>query len=271
MKLRIFFLLILSSQLTFAQSLKKLWSAEGLKTTESAHYDPATNQIFVSNVNGNPSEKDGNGFISILSTDGKIKNLHWVDGLDAPKGSGIFNGNLYVTDIDQVVEINIAKALITNRYPVKGAKFLNDIAVSDDGTVFVSDSGDDKVYALKNGKLSLWLENKILDSPNGLWTEGKNLYIGTKSILQVDRQTKEITALVDHCNGIDGLQKLADGNFIYSNWEGRVFITKGNQSMKLLNTVGKSNTADVEYEPTLNLLLVPTFFANSVDAYQLVK
>lgn len=271
MKTAVLLLLTFAAQLTFAQSLKKVWSAEGLKTPESAHYDPATNQIFVSNVNGNPSEKDGNGFISILGTDGKIKNLNWVDGLNAPKGLGVLHGNLYVADIDQVVEISIAKAQITNRYPVKDAKFLNDIAVSEDGTVFVSDSGDDKVYTLKNGKLSLWLENKILESPNGLWAEKGNLYIGTKSILQADLQTRKITALIDHCNGIDGLEKLTDGNFIYSNWEGRIFITKGGQSVKLLDTVGKSNTADVEYEPSLNLLLVPTFFANRVDAYQLVK
>lgn len=271
MKLRILLLLTLSCQMVFAQSLKKIWSAEGLKTPESAHYDPATNQIFVSNVNGNPSEKDGNGFISVLGTDGKIKNLHWVDGLNAPKGLGIFNGNLYVADIDQVVEINIARAQIANRYPVKNAKFLNDIAVSDDGTVFVSDSGDDKIYFLKKGKLSVWLENKILNSPNGLWAENGNLYIGTTSILQVDRQTQKITPVVENCNGIDGLEKLSDRNFIYSNWEGRVFIAKGSQSVKLLDTVGKSNTADVEYETTLNLLLVPTFFGNSIDAYQLEK
>lgn len=271
MKIRILLLLTLSVQLTFAQSLKKIWSAEGVKTPESAHYDPATNQIFVSNINGNPSEKDGNGFISILSIDGKMKNLNWVTGLNAPKGQGIYKGNLYVADIDQLVEINIGKAQIINRYPVKNAKFLNDVTVAEDGTVFVSDSGDDKVYALKNGKLSLWLEDKSLVSPNGLWADKGNLYIGTKSILQVNMQTKKITAVVDHCNGIDGLEKLSDGNFIYSNWEGRVFITKGSQSIKLLDSVGKSNTADIEYEPSLNLLLVPTFFANSIDAYQLVK
>lgn len=271
MKLRVLLLLALSAQLTFAQSLKKQWSAQGLKTPESAHYDPATDQIFVSNIDGNPAQKDGNGFISVLNTDGSIKKLQWVTGLDAPKGQGIYNGNLYVADIDQLVEINISEARITNRYPVKNAKFLNDVAVSEDGTVFVSDSGDYKIYALKNGKLSLWLEDKSLESPNGLWAEKGYLYIGTKSILQVDQQTKKITAVVEHCNGIDGLEKLSDGNFIYSNWEGRIFITKGSQSVKLLDTVGKSNTADVEYEPSLNLLLVPTFFTNSIDAYQLVK
>jgi outer membrane protein assembly factor BamB len=271
MKIAVLLLLTLPVELSFGQSLKKIWSAEGLKTPESAHYDPETNQIFVSNVNGNPSEKDGNGFISILSTDGKIKNLNWVSGLNAPKGLGVYNGNLYATDIDQLVEINIAKSQIVNRYPVKDAKFLNDIAISNDGTVFISDSDDDKIYALKDGKLSLWLENKVLESPNGLWADQDNLYVGTTSILRVTLQTKKVTALIDHCNGIDGLEKLSNGKFIYSNWEGRIFITENRQSVQLLNTVGKSNTADIEYEPSLNLLLVPTFFSNRVDAYQLVK
>jgi len=66
-------------------------TTNSLKTPESVQYYPADNIFFVSNVNGNPSDIDSNGFISIINTDAKIINLKWVSGLNAPKGMGIFN------------------------------------------------------------------------------------------------------------------------------------------------------------------------------------
>lgn len=270
MKLSFFFLLLVFGLSAHSQTLTKIWStSEGIKTPESVLFDIATNQIYVSNINGDPSKKDGNGFISVLNPDGKIKKLQWVTGLNAPKGQAIYNGNLYVADIDELVVINIKDARIVQRYKVANAKFLNDVTVSEDGTVYVSDSSDDKIYALANNKLTLWLEDKILESPNGLWAENGKLYIGTKKILQADVKTKKISPVVEDCGAIDGLEKMNDGNFIYSNWEGRIFITKGNQSTKLLDTVGKLNTADIDFVPTKNLVLVPTFFGNSIDAYVL--
>ncbi len=264
------FLLIILYSTSFSQKLTKIWSAsDGLKTPESALYDDATNSIDVSNINGNASEKDGNGFISVLSADGKIKSLHWVTGLNAPKGQAIFNGNLYVADIDELVVINIKEAKITKRYKVENAKFLNDVTAGEDGTVFVSDMNDNKIYALQQGKLTLWLEHQSLDKPNGLWAEKGQLYIGTGQILQVDISTKKVSVLVDNCGGIDGLEKLNDDNFIYSNWQGRIFMTKGAKSIKLLDTVDKLNTADIDFVPGKNLVLVPTFLGNSVDAYSL--
>ena len=270
---RIFFyiaIFLISSTTLFSQTLSKLWTTtKGIKTPESVLYDATSNSIYVSNIDGNPTEKDGNGFISLLNIDGTIKNLHWITGLNAPKGQAIFNGNLFVADIDELVVINIKGAIVTKRYKIENAKFLNDLTVSDDGTVFVSDSGDHKIYAFTEGKLSLWLDDKALENANGLWAEKGQLYIGTSKILQADLKSKKIKVVVENCGGIDGLERLKDGNFIYSNWEGRIFITKCTESIKLLDTVGKKNTADIDFVPGKNLILVPTFSANSVEAYQL--
>ncbi len=267
--LTLFGLIFLSSGL-FSQSLTKVWStSDGLKTPESALYDPITKTIYVANIDGQASEKDGNGFISTLSLDGKIKNLKWVTGLNAPKGQAIHNGNLYVADIDELVVISIKNAKITQRYKAEKAIFLNDVTASEDGKVFVSDTRDNKVYVLENDKLIVWSDDQQLKSPNGLWAEKGKLYIGTGQILQADPKTKELKPIVNDCGGIDGLEKLSDGNFIYSNWKGLIFITKGTQSIKLLDTVDKLNTADIDFVPESKLVLVPTFMGNSLDAYQL--
>jgi sugar lactone lactonase YvrE len=272
---RIFFYLCfitLSVTTAFSQSLTKIWTTtDGLKTPESALYVAASNTIYVSNINGEATEKDGNGFISILNADGKINNLNWVTGLNAPKGQAIYNGNLYVADIDELVVISIKEAKITNRYKLEKAKFLNDVTVSEDGTVFVSDMLDQKIYALENGKLSVWLDDKRIENVNGLWAEKGQLYIGNTQILKADLKTKAITAVISNCNRIDGLERLEDGNFIYSNWEGRIYITKGAESIKLLDTVDKQNTADIDFIPGKNIVLVPTFSGNSVEAYTLSR
>ena len=270
---RIFFLsglFMIYSISSFSQTLTKLWTtSDGIKTPESVLYDTSSNSIYVSNIDGNPSEKDGNGFISVLQTDGKMKNLHWISGLNAPKGLAIFKGNLYVADIDELVEISIEKSKIVKRYKIENAKFLNDVTANEDGIVYVSDSGDHKIYALSHGKISLWLNDKILENVNGLWAEKGQLYIGTAQLLQADMKTKAVKVLIEKCGGIDGLERLNNGNFIYSNWEGRIFFTKDSGSVKLLDTVGKQNTADIDFVPDKNIVLVPTFSGNSVEAYQL--
>jgi len=265
-------LAVLFSFSSFAQSLSLVWTSdEGLKTPESVLYDAKDRCIFVTNIDGNPNIKDGNGFISMLSTDGKIKNLRWISGLNAPKGQAIYNGKLYVADIDELVEIDIKTAKITSKYKVENSKFLNDVTAGTDGTIFFSDMLDHKIYALNNQKLSVWLDDEILENVNGLWAEGGNLYIGTDRILQADLKTKAIVVLVENCKGIDGLERLQDGNFIYSNWEGRISITQGKESIKLIESVGKKQTADIDFVPEKNLVLVPTFSKNSVEAYTLKR
>lgn len=253
-----------------AQSLTKIWTTpEGLKTPESALYDAASDIIYVSNIDGNAADKDGNGFISLVNLDGKIKNLRWVTGLNAPKGLAIHKGNLYVSDIDELVVISIKDAKITKRVKLENAKFLNDVTAAEDGTVFVTDMRDNKIYVLDNDQLTLWLDNPLVVNPNGLWAEKGKLYIGTAQIIEADIKTKALKVLVDNCGGIDGIEKMENGEFVYSNWPGRIFVTKGPESIKLLDTVDKKNTADIDYIPGKKLVLVPTFLGNSLEAYTL--
>jgi hypothetical protein len=87
----------------------------------------------VSNVNGDPMKKDGNGFISKLGPNGKIVAIEWVKGLDSPTGLALANGKLYAADVDRIAEIDLSKGEITNRYEAPGSKFLNDLAADKSG------------------------------------------------------------------------------------------------------------------------------------------
>jgi DNA-binding beta-propeller fold protein YncE len=90
----------------------------------------------LSNIDGKPDEKDGRGFISKISpVNGTIIELNWVTGLNAPKGMAVStdNSKLYVYDITDLVEINIANGQITNRSNAPGGAFLNDVVSDEQG------------------------------------------------------------------------------------------------------------------------------------------
>src|SRR5680860_26990 len=117
---------------------KLLWETKGLAGPESVVHDPVTDVLYVSNINGAVMQKDGNGFIARLKPDGTILERSWVTGLNSPAGIALHDRKLYVADVDELVEINAAAGSIAKRHKAKGAIFLNDVAVAEDGTVYVS-------------------------------------------------------------------------------------------------------------------------------------
>ena len=151
------------------------WETEPMLTTcESVLHDEDADVLYVSNINGSPDAKDGNGFISKVSLDGKVTEQNWVKGMDAPKGMGLHNGKLFVTDIDRVHEIDTKTGKISKTHAVKGATFLNDIAV-DNGKVYVSDSRGGSIYLIDEGKVSTFLAD--LEGPNGLFADNNRLVV----------------------------------------------------------------------------------------------
>jgi hypothetical protein len=158
-----------------------LWSLSGeFASPESAYFHAATNAIFVSNINGTVTEKDGNGYISRLNPDGTIVAARWVAGLNAPKGLRASGGTLWAADIDEVVGIDIATARITSRVRIEGAQFLNDLATAPDGTVYVTDSFGARIYQVKDGKASVFVEGpEVVETGNGVLVDGRRLVLGT--------------------------------------------------------------------------------------------
>ena len=110
--------------------------------------------LYVSNVNGGPNDKDGNGYISIVSMDGRIINEKWVTGLDGPKGLALSGRQLYTADIDALVAIDVNHGRITDRYKVEDPKFTNDLAAAPNGDIYMSDMLANRIYLLSGGTLA---------------------------------------------------------------------------------------------------------------------
>ena len=164
-----------------AAAPRALWTLSAdFALPESAYHDPVSNAVFVSNINGDLLAKDGNGYISRLTPDGKAVDMKWATGLNGPKGMRSLGGTLWVSDIDEVVAIDIASGKIASRVPVAGATFLNDLATAPDGTVYVADSQGSRIYAVKDGKASVFVEGAdLVQQANGLLVDGTRLVLGT--------------------------------------------------------------------------------------------
>jgi len=265
--------IVTAQQSYISEKLTKKWQTQAdFKTPESVCFDQQRNIFYVSNVAGGPSDKDNNGFISTLAPDGKILQLEWCKGLHAPKGMGISGNYLYVTDIDAIVKIDITRQKIVKRFIIKGAQFLNDVAVDKEGTVYFSDMNDNAIYRLRDSGPELFLKSERLNQPNGLFAEGDKLLAGLRDrIVMINLKSKEITDFILNTGGIDGI--VADGkrNYIISDWLGNVhLVNPKNLKEKILDTTPeKINAADIEFVPSQRILLIPTFRDNRVMAYQL--
>lgn len=251
-------------------TLTLIWeSADSLMTNESVLFDETTGNLYVSNIEGqDPLQKDGKGSIAILSKEGKILNPAWVNGLNAPKGMAISNGKLYVTDIDEFVEIDIATAKISNKWKVEGAQFLNDVAAHN-GTVYFTDMNTGKVHAFANGAISTISEGN--ESLNGIAVASDGTIYGLDaSGLKKWNADGTTTVLNAQVTGGDGLVILGDGNFVASRWIGEVwFANDSTQTLMLDTKSAESNTADIGYNAAEKIVYVPTFFKNKVAAYKL--
>lgn len=240
-----------------------------LTTSESVLYHPENDMLYVSNISGNPTGKDGIGFISRLKRDGTVDSLKWVTGLNAPKGMAILNDKLYVTDIDQLVEIGLSDGQVINRYPVEGAAFLNDVAT--DGTsIYFSDMNTGKIHVLEGENVSVFLDS--VQNINGLAFNDKGELYGLDGagLRKYTTEGNEHELVNGVVTGGDGLVIINDSTFVASRWQGEVYFIRGGKEHLLLDTKDqKSNTADIGYIPDEQLVLVPTFFKNKVVAYSL--
>ena len=117
--LSVWITLALFAQAPAAPTLAPAWTVtEGMDAPESAYFDPASGFIFVSQIGGQATARDGNGRISKLTADGKLVAANWVTGLDAPKGLRARQGTLYTADLDDIVGIDIASGTVTSRVHV---------------------------------------------------------------------------------------------------------------------------------------------------------
>jgi len=276
MKKIILFLAFCSSMMTLSaqHQLVKLWETDStLKVPESVLYDGKNKVLYVSNIDGTqPWGKDGKGSVGKVGLDGKIIAVDWVSGLNAPKGMGLYKNNLYVADLTELVVIDIVKGVILERIAIEGAQALNDVSVDENGIVYVSDSRARRVYELFENKLSVLLDSSKLKGPNGVLKHNGNLYVldaGNMYRMENDRTLTKIAEGME--GGTDGIEHVTGGEYLVSTWSGVVYYVNADGSKQVLldGRQQKINSADIGYDAAKRIVYVPTFWKNSVVAYEL--
>lgn len=263
--------------------LELAWETTGFNNPESVVYHESSDTLFVSNVNGSPVEKDGNGYISKVLLDGTMLSRKWIIGLNAPKGLAIHNNTLYVSDIDTLLTINIPSGTITNTYKVDDAKFLNDVAASKQGEIFVSDMLLNRIHRLDNDEFNIWLESPELENPNGLHTEDDNLILGAWGVMtdgfateipghlkSISLKDKSITSLGGAPIGnLDGVESDGKGGYYVTDWmTGKLFQINSNGEATLLLEL-EQGMADLEVILEHNLILIPMMKNDKLLAYKI--
>lgn len=269
-QLRLLFILALGTSVATANpNLEETWVLTGFDSPESVIQSDSDNSLFVSNVNGEGNAKDGNGYISLISREGKVLNKNWVTGLNAPKGMAIKSGKLYVSDIDELVVIDIETQRIDQRVSIEGAKFLNDVAAIDDG-ILVSDSATQQIFIFQNGEAQSWLKDERLDGVNGLLANKQAVLVSTMSegeLLEVSLKDKSIRRIAANMKNADGIGKLTSGDYIVSSWPGQLyFVSTSGDVAELLNTEDKEILMNDLFLSD-NLLVVPNWKPGTVRAY----
>ena len=261
-----------------------VWETTGLVAPESVVHDSARHELYVSNMGGHDATSPaGDGFISRVSLDGKILQQKWVTGLDNPKGLAVVNGRLYAGDDNDLVEIDIAKGAIINRYaPTDGPGKFNDCTADADGNVYVCSGRLLTIFRLHDGKFEPWvkLDPAVTGGLNGLKAEKDRLLLGGWSIKDASgkEQVGHISTISyrDKSIGrigtqpichIDGLEPDGRGGYTVTDWlTGDVLhVSADGKSDPIMKLV--QGSADHSYLIERQQLIIPLMKDNVLRAY----
>ena len=270
----LFALALLPAAQADEHKLTQRWeSPTTLKTPEGVRFDPTRKLLYVSNIDGEPWAKDGKGSIGKVGLDGQVIAAEWVTGLNCPKGLALSDDGkwLYVADADGVAVIDIDAARVTQRIDLPGAAHLNDI-VNDAGTLYVTDTETRRIYKVQDNKASVHLESGELKGPNGVLVHDGRLYVLDDDRLKRQEADGSLTVLADGMpGGADGVEHVGNGDFLVSVWSGALWYVSASGAKQLLydGKAVKTNTADFAWDAATRTVYVPTFFRNSVLAFEL--
>lgn len=261
----------------FEEGMKKIWQTEKVfAVSESVLYDPKREVLYVTNFDqftmGNPPITQS---ISKISLEGQIIDMNFVDSLNHPLGMSIYKEKLFVAERRKVAEIDLESGEVINRIDIPGSIFLNDLAIDKKGKIYISDSRKNVIWKIEDEKVEEWLAGDEVIDPNVLYFHQDQLLFGNSGdswLKSVDPETKDIKKIAKFPEGfIDGIRPDGKGNLLVSLWKGKIYRVDEEGNIKLIfHTENKGEyTADFEFIPNKNLLIIPTFYENTVNAYQL--
>ena len=272
-------------------------ATDSMKTPESVRYDADLDAYFVSNINGNPSQKDGNGFIVQVDAGNTSSVKMLVQGgkngatLNAPKGIAIVGDTLWVADIDAVRAFHKRTGAVianTDLRPMK-ATFLNDVVAGPDGSVYITDTGvifdakggmthpgKDQIFKVSGRKATIAVKSdSALKAPNGIAWDGANgrFILGPfsdKAVSAWKAGDSTVTPVATGPGSYDGVEVLSDGRILVTSWaDSSVQVIANGAFRKVVANV--DGPADIGVDTKRNVLAVPLFNAGRVQYFTISR
>lgn len=266
-------------------TLRRIAVVDSFTQPEAVRYDPDQDVYFVANFGpGDGGANDNNGFISRMKPNGDIDELRFIAGgadgvtLHAPRGMTIVGDTLWVADNNAVRGFDRKSGAPVGTVDLSplGPGFLNDIASSPAGALYVTDTPRNRIYRIVGRQATLAVEDTTLGSPNGIaWDEQNVRFIVVpfdgRHTLVAWSEGNPPTAFGRSPGGkFDGIEVLGPNELLVaSQADTSLQLFLSGQSRSVIRTSGRP--ADLAIDTRRMRAAVPFIALNRVEIWQLPK
>lgn len=243
--------------------------APRLNKPESIAYDPIGNRFLISNT--------GSGSILAMDQDGKYhKFMH--KAFTAPKGLFLKDDMLYVVDPTQIHVVDVSEASIIESYAIEGAVALNDLAITEQGLIYVSDGSANCVFIYDpSTRTQEKVISPLFKNPNGIvydrprWQMFVVNFSERSPILSLNVQDKSVSIFMDTVySNLDGIAIDDLGRIYFSSWTEEMIIEIPQEQNRFIAELKDyKSAADIYYHLPTNELIVPLLRENRIERISL--
>lgn len=266
---------------TVQDSTNIAFTITNLDGPEAVRYDPDQDVYFISNFAGGGNAQDSNGFITKADPEGNILQREFMTGTDmaplhAPRGMFIVDETLWAADVLGLHGFDRETGLQTDFVDFTEFEigFLNDVSADAKGNIYVTDTGNPRVYKVEGGSVSVFLDS-LPEAPNGITLnpESERFILapwGGYQIFRSFNENKELTEYATLDGGFfDGLEFLQSNLLVASQQDSSIRVYNGEKSNILNKTPGRP--ADIGINSLQNHVAVPYIALDRVDIWNLKK
>jgi hypothetical protein len=270
-----------------------LFDKVGFSWPSAIVHDPVRDLYWVSNLNlDGPA---GAGFISRLEPEGALSTLNFIDGrregvkLTSPHGLAVSGDTLFVADVTAIRKFDANSGEPRDSIVIPGTRYLSDVALGADGTLYVTDvggdpnlaavpnEGSDAVYRISaSGEVSVVARRPDLGGPVALLSDSTGLWIACTG-------SADLLLLVPNAGGESpdagrlhlpgesprGITAMPDGTLLISSWTARA-VFRGFRDGPFQPIIsGLESPADLDYDARRKRLLVPLLTGHALALFQL--
>jgi hypothetical protein len=265
-------------------------------SAESCSYDAERGVIVVPNRGVPQNVQTNNAWVSLLNHDGSVHTARWIGVqnpadrgtltpplvLNEPYGSDIARGTLYVADRDGGTTPNEPSVAVIRRFNMKtGAPageirversaWFNDIEVTDDGTIYATQTGDRsekpdpatwQIWKIApDGTASIFVQGAPLRQPNGVAVDAQGnivvVNVANDEVLTFSPTGQLVRTERAAQSGNDGLVIMPDGTkYVSSVLNGGVSRIRAGKPAELIAR-NIPSAASMCYDAKANQLVIP--------------